>query len=103
MQVGPGAGAASRPFIVVGTGFSGGEDVPTRGRILLLEVTRQMTGPNQATPQWSGRVSHAYEFKARTLQHPASSTFTCSLTDKTYHSQTFGSIQISYLVFGRLV
>ena len=52
--------------VQVGTAFSGGEDVPTRGRILLLEVTRQMTGPNSAIPQWSGRVLHAHEFKGAT-------------------------------------
>ena len=59
LKVGQGS-HPQRPFVAVGTAFLGGEDVPTRGRILLLECTRQQTG--SGAPQYSGRVVHAYEY-----------------------------------------
>jgi hypothetical protein len=50
LKVGRGPNAPTRPFIAVGTGVSGGEDVPTWGRILLFEITRQVSPIGQSQP-----------------------------------------------------
>ncbi|KAK3266649.1 hypothetical protein CYMTET_24739 [Cymbomonas tetramitiformis] len=64
LRVGGLASGASRPFVAVGTAFAGGEDVPTRGRVLLLEM--QHTSTPEEVQQWSGQLLYSHEFKGQT-------------------------------------